>query len=259
MDYNLHTHTVRCRHASGSDEDYIRCAIEAGIKTLGFSDHAPYIFPDGYENLYRVQMCDAESYVSDLSIMREKYKDKIDIKIGFEMEYYPLYFDEMLAIAKKVGAEYLILGQHFVLSEHPKGIGSGGPTDDERLLSTYTDEMISAIKTGVFSYIAHPDMMAFTGDGEVYRREMRRLCHAAKEYDIPLEINLGGVRYKKFYPHERFWEIAGETRAPVTIGYDAHKHTDLLNTEQLDVAFGIIERYKLNYIGMPGLVNIQNK
>ena len=37
---NFHTHTTRCLHASGSDEEYVLKAIELGYKTLGFSDHA---------------------------------------------------------------------------------------------------------------------------------------------------------------------------------------------------------------------------
>ena len=33
---NYHTHTARCYHASGKDEEYVKAAIKAGIKELGF-------------------------------------------------------------------------------------------------------------------------------------------------------------------------------------------------------------------------------
>ena len=50
---NFHTHTERCRHAGCSDQRYVDLAIEAGIKTLGFSDHTPYVgFTDGYYSFY---------------------------------------------------------------------------------------------------------------------------------------------------------------------------------------------------------------
>ena len=45
---NYHTHTPRCRHATGTEEEYIQCAIDGGLKILGFSDHTPYWFPEGY-------------------------------------------------------------------------------------------------------------------------------------------------------------------------------------------------------------------
>ena len=51
MDYNYHTHTYRCGHAIGEDEEYIKVSIQNGIKHLGFSDHIPFAFPDGYEYL----------------------------------------------------------------------------------------------------------------------------------------------------------------------------------------------------------------
>ena len=48
MTANFHTHTARCRHARGTDREYVESAIRAGISVLGFSDHSPYYFPDGY-------------------------------------------------------------------------------------------------------------------------------------------------------------------------------------------------------------------
>ena len=256
MDYNYHTHTSRCGHATGSDEEYVKFAMEAGIKYLGFSDHAPFIFSDGFESNWRMPMSKAKDYVKSISRLREKYSDKVEIKIGFEMEYYEEHFEKMLDIARNFGAEYLILGQHFIHSEHPNGVGSVGPTDSEEHLSCYVDEVIQGMKTGFFSYVAHPDLVCFTGDDEVYRKHITRLCMASKELNIPLEINMLGIRYKKHYPAEKFWQIVGEIGAPVTIGFDSHAPENFLDTNQLDVANGIIKKYKLNYIGMPSLTKI---
>ena len=130
------------------------------------------------------------------------------------------------------------------------GIGAGGPTDSAEHLRIYVDEVIEAIGTGVFSYVAHPDLMAFVGDKEIYKREITRLCLASRKLKIPLEINLGGVRYNKFYPANECWQIAGEVKAPVTIGYDAHLCDDLLGTDQLKAAAELIQRYNLNYVGI---------
>ena len=47
LKYCYHTHTSRCGHANGEDEEYVVNAIKAGIKRLGFSDHV--ILPKGYE------------------------------------------------------------------------------------------------------------------------------------------------------------------------------------------------------------------
>ena len=250
MIYNLHTHTERCHHAVGSDEDYIKRAIEAGIKHLGFSDHAPMIFDDGYQSTYRVRLDEADGYVRDINTLREKYKDQIEISIGFEMEYYPAHFSKMLNIARNVGAEYLILGQHYIKNEHPDGIGSMGPTDSEELLVTYVDEVIEAMHTGAFTYVAHPDLTCFVGDKAVYEREIERLCLAAIKTETPLEINLLGIRKGKHYPNDEFWKIVGRLGVPVTLGIDAHDSEDFLEPTQYIRAEEIIKRHGLNYVGM---------
>ena len=35
QDFNMHTHTKRCGHAYGDDEQYVLAAIDAGFKQLG--------------------------------------------------------------------------------------------------------------------------------------------------------------------------------------------------------------------------------
>ena len=41
---NYHTHTPRCHHAGGTEREYVEAALSVGMKTLGFSDHGPYMF-----------------------------------------------------------------------------------------------------------------------------------------------------------------------------------------------------------------------
>ena len=98
MKVNLHTHTTRCRHASGTEREYIENAIAGGLGRLGFSDHAPYVFRDGYYSNFRMMQEQQEDYVTTLQALREEYKDKIDIRIGYEAEYYPEFFEDFLKL-----------------------------------------------------------------------------------------------------------------------------------------------------------------
>ena len=114
LTFNYHTHTRRCRHAQGTERDYIETAIAAGMKTLGFSDHAPQLFPGDYYSDYRMFPEETEDYAMTLAALREEYKDRIDIRIGYEAEYYPDIFPALLEHLKKYPCDYLILGQHFL-------------------------------------------------------------------------------------------------------------------------------------------------
>ena len=53
---NFHTHTYLCRHASGEPEEYVKTAIKNGLKVLGFSDHVPYPFTNGYHSGFRMEV-----------------------------------------------------------------------------------------------------------------------------------------------------------------------------------------------------------
>ena len=57
---NYHTHTTRCHHASGNEEDFVLRAIENGLKIFGFSDHVPMPFPDGHQSGFRVRIEELE-------------------------------------------------------------------------------------------------------------------------------------------------------------------------------------------------------
>jgi histidinol-phosphatase (PHP family) len=244
MDYNYHTHTFRCGHATGTSEEYVKTAIKGGIKNMGFSEHAPFKKPDGSQIHYRLHIEEIDEYFNELNYLREKYKDKINIKIGFEMEYYPEYFKQMLKDVISYGAEYLILGQHM-------------KADIIKPDEEYADLVVAAIKEGVFSYVAHPDISG-PKDDALYNSEMRKICIASREFNTPLEINFLGIREKRRYPDERFWKLAGEEQCPVTFGFDAHDVPGAYDEESLIIAKELVKKYNLNYIGEPSLKLLQN-
>ena len=48
MKTNYHTHTTRCHHATGSDEEFVLSAIKGGYQEIGFSDHTPWKYHTDY-------------------------------------------------------------------------------------------------------------------------------------------------------------------------------------------------------------------
>lgn len=259
LDYNLHTHTYLCNHTTGEvPEEYIKRAISNGIKYMGFSEHFPYDFSDNSRSEYRLPVKSVGRYFSELSALREKYRGQIDIKIGFEMEYYEEIFPDMLGKAREYGAEYLLLGQHFVWPEEDKkSLHVAKPSDDGEFLVRYADSVIRAIEKKVFTYVAHPDIFNFAGDRQVFKRELLRICRAAKESGTPLEINFLGIRDKRNYPCTEYFEALSETKAPVTFGMDAHASYDAFDGESLCEAEKIVRKYNLNYIGMAKIKEVQ--
>lgn len=251
MNYNYHTHTYRCNHASGTEREYIEQAISVGIKKFGFSDHIPFIYPHGKENSYRVPKVLEEEYIAEILRLGEDYKDKIEIYVGYETEYYPKHFDDMVKEARQKGAQYLILGQHSVGYDGVDLHWTTDETDDEKKLSEYVNCVISAMESGYITYVAHPDIFNFTGDDETYEKEMTRLIKASAETKTPLEINFLGIRDNRHYPNEKFWKLAGRVGCQVVFGFDAHDVLGAGDIESLKKANEIVRKYKLDFIENP--------
>ncbi len=258
MLYNYHTHTYRCNHANGEEEDYIQRAVTNGIKHMGFSDHVPLQFPDGTESNFRIPVCDGKTYCDEIKALAEKYKEKIDINVGFEMEYYPEYFEKTLKEAKEYGAQYLILGQHYIGPENISPTPTIAKNENINELKEYVETIVLGMQTGVFSYVAHPDIFNFTGNNTLYQKEIQKICTAARELSVPLEINFLGIRQKRNYPHDSFWQIAGEERSPVLFGFDSHDVASAFDNQSLKKAQEIVRKYNLNYIEEPRLILLQD-
>lgn len=227
---NYHTHTPRCNHAVGSEREYIEHAIAQGFSVLGFSDHTPQPYPKSFVSTIRMGMDDIEDYTSTLVALREEYKDKIKILIGYEVEYTHKYFDKLITELRKFPLDYIIQGQHFAPDE-PSGAYMGFRSSDVNRLKDYVDLTIEGMKTGLFSYLAHPDLINFIGDDATYQKHMRRIVEAALEYDVPLEVNMLGFAEKRNYPCSRFFKMASEMGAKFIIGCDAHKPQAVLQPQ----------------------------
>ena len=245
MKANYHTHSKYCGHAYGEAEEYVISAIERGLDTIGFACHVPYSFNNGYVSGFRIKPEDHEKYVNEVLACREKYGDKINILLGYEAEYYPLHFEDMLEGIRKYPVDYLILGQHKTNNEYD-GISNDIVTDDIQKIREYVDTLITAMRTGLYTYIAHPDILPYSGDVEEYLGEMKRVCECSIETDTPLELNLLGIGDNRKYPQECFFELVGKMGCPVVIGCDAHSPDRVAHPEELEKAEEWVRRYGLN-------------
>ena len=250
---NYHTHTWRCKHASGTEREYVENAIAGGLKILGFSDHTPMPYPNGFVSNVKMDMDQLEDYVNVVLALKKEYEKEIEIHVGLEVEYYPDLFDELVQFAGQYPLEYFLLGQHW-LGNEIDDVCSFEPTADPTRLQRYCDQTIEALETGRFTYFAHPDVFHFVGDKAVYDQKMRRLCERTKAMDIPLEINFLGLDGNRHYPRMDFWKIVGEVGNKVILGSDAHQANKVWNPPVLHRAEEMVRKYHLNLIDTVELV-----
>ncbi len=227
MKHNFHTHTTRCKHAIGSDEDFVKAALEGGFDVLGFADHAPWAFETDYVSHCRMPAAQWTDYKQSVLSLKEKYQGQISIHLGLECEHYDKYFDQLLRL-RDDGCEYFILGCHFLYTEETNPyIGMLCQQDD--MVLRYAEETVKGIRTGLYSYVAHPDLYM------MHREEFTpacmeaadMICQAAREARMPIEYNLLGLQgemtgHPRGYPNEHFWAYARKWDNDVILGVDAH-------------------------------------
>ena len=78
---NFHTHTKRCMHACGSDEDYVLAAIKSGYDVLGFSDHTPWNYETDFVAHMRMRLDQAQAYFDSIASLKEKYNDRNGVNL----------------------------------------------------------------------------------------------------------------------------------------------------------------------------------
>lgn len=226
---NYHTHTQRCRHAQDTDEQYVLAAIAAGYQTLGFADHGPFPFPDGYVSPLRMTLPELAGYTSSLTGLQAKYADQIEICIGLEYEYFPAYLPFLHEIKKSTPVSYFILGNHFDTDEQGGFFFSESRTPAQ--IERYAACTIAGMETGLYSYLAHPDLFlhSYPAFDAAARQVSRALCQAARQSNMPLEYNVLGLEKQAQgvpgigYPCREFWQIAAEEGCKAIVGMDAHR------------------------------------
>lgn len=204
-------------------------ALEAGFTKLGFSDHTPFPYDDGFVNTDKMDISELEGYISSVNALRKKYQGRIQILLGLECEAVERFFPFLAA--QKERMDYLILGNH---GDKTKEDYFGRIRTPEGLWH-YVETAVKGMETGLFLYLAHPDLMLnsypqFDVEAE---NASRTLCRAAVSLGVPLEYNLlgaskGAREGMLGYPCLDFWRIAAQEGAAAVLGVDAHQPGHLL-------------------------------
>lgn len=252
---NYHTHTFRCGHAIGNDEEYVIEAIGMGLHTLGFSDHV--MLKGIRQDNVRGDFECTEGYFASIRQLQYKYRDRIKILLGFEAEAFEEFFPYYKELLETKKIDYLILGNHCTLDN---GIIRNyfGKFTTKKDVIEYTDSLIKGMETGLFSAVAHPDyfMDTYFKWNFFTKRIAKRIIKKSIELDIPLEFNLSCFRRGKQkkgkeirwgYPYIPFWKMVSKMKAKVIVGIDAHAPSDI-SSYLNDEGYRLLETLNLNVI-----------
>jgi len=238
MIVDLHNHTKLCNHAEGEIEEYIQKAIQNNTQYFGFSDHAPMDF----DPKYRMSFEQMTSYENEVLKAKEKYKDKITILLGYEVDYLEGHMDKRVLNSN---VDYLIGSVHFIDEwgfDNPEFIGNYQNQNIDIIWQKYFDAIEAMAKSKLFDIVGHLDLIKvfkFMPNKNILDIAKPALM-AIKKSDMTLELNVAGFRkpVKQAYPSIELLEEAFKLEIPITFASDAHKpeQVSLYNDEIIKMA-----------------------
>ena len=233
---NYHSHTTRCMHAVGTEEEYVLQAIRSGYEVLGFTDHSAWPYVTDYVSNIRMRVDELDGYVDTVKALKEKYAGQIRVHLGMECEAFPRYYGWLREIREEKGFDYFILGNHYDTNDENGGHYFGRCTQQGHIFR-YMETTIAGMESGLFTYLCHPDLFLhrYHSFDDAAKQVCREICATAKRLNMPLEYNLLGHKRNSMsrlrgyvgYTSREFWEIAAETGNRAIIGVDAHAPEDL--------------------------------
>jgi len=219
---DLHNHTTRCNHATGSMREYILRAIELQIDIYGFSEHAPM----EYDKEYRMGFEEMDGYFQEIESLQNEFCGKIEILKALEVDFLPGFMDKRVLDAK---VDYLIGSVHFLNGwgfDNPEFIGGYKERDIDEIYREYFKAIESMAQSGLFDVVGHLDLIKVFGYKPTVDIKSVAIdaLQAISKSGMTIEINSAGLRkpIKEIYPSLELLQLAYEMNIDITFASDAH-------------------------------------
>lgn len=229
MKADFHTHSSFSGDSDTPPEEVIQAGISQGLSCLCFTDHLDADYP--YEN--DSFNLDAEAYFTALRPLQEKWKTKLDIRIGAELGLQPHLGDFYQTYVNQSPFDFIIGSTHLVDRVdpyYPDFWEIHSPQEGIRRYLEVTLEDIKAFDNfdvyGHLDYIiryipAEPRKFIYKDYADLVDEILKFLIQNGKG----IEINTGGYKAGLGVPNpcpdilRRYLELGGEI---LTMGSDAH-------------------------------------
>ena len=259
QNFSYHTHTFYSDGAK-SPEEMILKAIDLGLDSIGISDHAPIKEDPTHWNMKEEDLL---QYFVDLKVLKEKYKDKIDVLLGLEIDYIPNIISAQSDYLQAKLFDYHIGSVHFVgnlddgtlwdfegtKTQIAKGLSEIFDNDVKKMVQQYyllIREMIEISKPNIVGHLDRIKIINriydyFDEQADWYQYEIEETLNLIAAKGCIMEINTKGM-YRKGdkEPYPSLWiiEKAKSKKIPMHIAADAHHPKYLI--ERFDDIFRLI-------------------
>ena len=234
---DFHVHTCYC-DGKDTPENIVLEAISKGMKKIGFSGHSYVDFDESIswpaEN--------SEKYKSEINKLKQKYKSKIEILLGIELDYFSDVdtsdYDYIIG-----SVHYIKCGGKIIAVDHTVECFEQAikycNNDVYEVCEKYFEIVSDVVNKTNANIIGHFDLVSKFNDGnkffdennERYIKAYENALNILLKTNRPFEINTGAMSrgYKKFpYPSKKILEYIASHGGKVILSSDSHKKENLM-------------------------------
>ncbi len=228
---DFHMHSSFSEDSTTLMEEQIIASINKGLNTICITEHLDYDFPDNPDNA--IFLLDTEAYYSKYIELKDKYKDKIDIRFGVELGLQPHLGDKLLDYTSHYDFDFIIGSTHVCdgYDVYYKDYFEG-KTDREAYERYFIKSLENIHSFSNFDTYGHLDYITRYGKNKdtdfsyiSYADHIDAILNALISKGIGIEVNTGAFKSGLNHPNpdldivRRYKELGGEI---ITVGADAH-------------------------------------
>ncbi|GAG66661.1 unnamed protein product, partial [marine sediment metagenome] len=205
-----------------------------------------------FETDWTMKKKDLTEYLEVVRNLKKKYRGKIEIFLGLEVDYIPGIISPVSPEIQEISLDFTIGSVHFLgqldngyawtvdspLYEFEQGIGASFGGDIKKAVECYYRHMNRMVEEHPPDIIGHFDIIKmnnkyrrFFSEGEKWYRDIvyNSLSVVARSKCV-LEINTGGVVRNSsgsLYPSEWILEECLKQNIPITVNSDTHNPSEV--------------------------------
>lgn len=241
---NFHTHTSFC-DGKNTPEEIIKAAINKGFSAIGFSGH-------GYTDFdLRYCMKNTDEYIKEITRLKEKYKNDIQIYLGAE--------EDVFSPVDRSSFDYIIGSSHYFCIDgkyYPidsnydyfKKCLEAFQYDIPKLADVYYSSFCQYISLRKPDIIGHFDLITKFDEldaslflrNDVYNKIAEKYVIEAAKSGCVFEVNTGAIARNLRtapYPAANLLYILKKSNAKLILSSDSH------DIKTLDFGFDEVKKY----------------
>ncbi len=230
---DTHTHTARCGHAVGRDEEIVEAAVARGLSAIAITDHAPFYWlpPERHDPSLAMAADELPGYVESVLDLQARYRGRIEVLLGIEADYVAGREDELARLLSAYPFDVVLGSVHLIdgwLVDAPSSLArlSQGQGEVDRVWASYAELLIAATRSGLFDVLAHLDLPKKFGhrSSRPFAGRQADVVAAVAASTCAVEISSAGRRKPvgEDYPAAELLRELAAAGVPFVLSSDAH-------------------------------------